>query len=172
MNEVWKPVPSAPWLEASSLGRIRQVPFLAKLPSGGERTYGGKPRIGTWDGERYVTYIRRKNYKIARLVCEAFHGPPPDGRPLCLHGDENSRNNRPENLSWGTPRENMNAPGFLKTARNRAWLRGRDVGLKLTRQSAREIRVATGSNAEVARKFGVSATLVSQIRNNLVWKDC
>ena len=37
----------------------------------------------------------------------------------CLHIDENSANNRPENLKWGTQKENMNAPGYLAYCRSR-----------------------------------------------------
>jgi hypothetical protein len=32
---------------------------------------------------------------------------------VCMHLDENSRNNKPENLAWGTQKENLNAPGFI-----------------------------------------------------------
>jgi hypothetical protein len=53
------------------------------------------------------------------MVCEAFHGTPPEGKNYCLHIDENSRNNRPENLKWGTQKENLNAPGFLAYCRGR-----------------------------------------------------
>jgi hypothetical protein len=36
-----------------------------------------------------------------------------------LRLDENRRNNRPENLRWGTQRENLHAPGFLVYCRSR-----------------------------------------------------
>jgi hypothetical protein len=36
-----------------------------------------------------------------------------------MHLDENSRNNRPENLAWGTQKENLNAPQFLEYCKNR-----------------------------------------------------
>ena len=96
-------------------------PFIGQMPKGGSRKYGGKPRYGCWDGKRFVFYWkgRGKNLKVARLVCEAFHGPQPKGKPYVLHKDENSRNNRPENLMWGTQKENLNAPGFLKYCRGR-----------------------------------------------------
>lgn len=76
--------------------------------------------MGQWDGKRYL-YARRgnKTLKVARLVCEAFHGSPPDGSSVCMHMDENSRNNRPENLAWGTQKENLNAPGFIEYCKGR-----------------------------------------------------
>lgn len=69
--------------------------------------------------------FRRKVYRPARLVCEAFHGPPPPGKPNALHRDENPRNNRPENLFWGSQRENYSHPKI--SAYVRSGHRGRRV---------------------------------------------
>ena len=121
-NEIWKPIPSLPGILASSLGRIMVVPFWGEMPRGrGRRQYGGKPRIGSWSkiDQRYVFFWRDTTYKVARLVCEAFHGAPPFDDAVCMHGDENSRNNVEYNLSWGTQKENLNAPGFLEYCRGR-----------------------------------------------------
>ena len=114
-------MPSAPDVLASSLGRVQVAPHSKPMPWGGQRTYGGAPTFGAWieKDRRFAWHLRGKNYKIARLVCEAFHGPPPDPRSVCMHLDENSRNNRPENLAWGTQKENLNAPGFLDYCRGR-----------------------------------------------------
>jgi hypothetical protein len=108
--EVWKTIPSLPTHEASSWGRLRSLRLMTA-------SYGHWSKR---DG-RFVTNNRKtnRNYKIARLVCEAFHGPPPDARSVAMHLDEDSRNNRPENLAWGTQKENLNAPGFLAYCRSR-----------------------------------------------------
>jgi hypothetical protein len=114
VTEEWRIVPSEPCLLASSAGRIMIAPFCALR--GIRRKYGGTPTTGQWDGNRYV--YSRKGYrtlKVARLVCEAFHGRG----FVCMHLDENSRNNRPENLAWGTQKQNLNAPRFLAYCRNR-----------------------------------------------------
>jgi hypothetical protein len=76
--------------------------------------------FGSWDGKRYIIRVGRykKTFKVARLICEAFHGLPKEGQ-VCMHLDENSRNNRPENLAWGTQKENLNAPQFLEYCKNR-----------------------------------------------------
>lgn len=110
--EIWKPVPSLPEYEASSLGRMMRVPYTAPMPGGGVRTYGGKPRLGVWskDQKRYILVFRRKTYRVARLICEAFHGPCPEGMTDVMHMDEAPANNRPENLQWGTRKENLNMP--------------------------------------------------------------
>jgi hypothetical protein len=64
------------------------------------------------------------------LVCEAFHGPPPEGKPVVIHKDEDAHNNTPENLKWGTQKENLNAPGFIehcksRTGENNPYVKGR-----------------------------------------------
>ena len=53
------------------------------------------------------------NIKIHRLVCEAFHGIAPFDRAVVL------LNNRPENLRWGTQKENLNMPNFIKYCKSR-----------------------------------------------------
>ena len=55
-----------------------------------------------------------KTRRVARLVCEAFHGKPPFEGADTMHLDENSRNNCPTNLAWGTRQENLNFPGVKK----------------------------------------------------------
>lgn len=46
-----------------------------------------------------------RNVKPHILVCEAWHGHRPVGM-LVRHLDGDSFNNSPDNLCWGTPREN------------------------------------------------------------------
>ena len=43
---------------------------------------------------------------VHRLVCMAFHGMPPKGRPETRHLDGDSANNVPTNLCWGSGAEN------------------------------------------------------------------
>lgn len=121
MSEEWRIVPSVQSYLASSEGRIMVVPFMARMPYGGERQYGGQPTFGVWDKEtaRFVTSLRGKNYKVARLICEAFHGRAPDDKPVCMHKDENSANNRPDNLEWGTQKDNLHGEAFIDYCRAR-----------------------------------------------------
>lgn len=125
--------------------------------------YGGQPSTGVWrkDVKRYAILFRGKNYKVARLVCEAFNGPPPDKKAVCMHMDEDSRNNRPENLQWETQKQNMNAPGFLEHC---ATARRGFKGNVLPDEKVREIRARSGEvQAALAREYGVSACQISNI---------
>lgn len=131
-REIWRVVPSLPAILASSEGRIMTAPHIGAMPHGGPKHYGGLPTPGVWNrrDRRYITVHKGKTYKVARLVCEAFHGPAPFEGAVVMHLDENSRNNRPDNLAWGTQKENLNAPGFLaycgsRTGENNPFIKGR-----------------------------------------------
>lgn len=117
-KERWRAVPSKPGILASSFGRLMVAPYLAALPNGGVRQYGGEPTKGAWDGARFLYTFNGESFKAHRLICEAFNGPSPAGA-VCMHLDENSANNEPSNLKWGTQKENLNAPGFLAYCRSR-----------------------------------------------------
>ena len=132
MGEIWRDVPSVPGILVSSEGRVMYIPHREPLPNGGTRSYGGQPTFGFWQKSegRFVISVRGKEYKIARLVAEAFHGPPPSDDAVVMHLNENAANNRLENLKWGTQKENLNAPGFLaychdRTGENNPMIKGR-----------------------------------------------
>jgi hypothetical protein len=126
MAEIWKRVPSYPGVLASSEGRIVLPPRYAPLPNGGYRIYAPEPSEGVdrraKKGAAHVykaTYnFRYGNIKVHQAVCEAFHGPKPFDGAVVIHIDEDARNNRPENLKWGTQKENLNAAGFLAYCRS------------------------------------------------------
>lgn len=126
MGEIWKPVPSEPGVLASTLGRILLAPRYAPLPNGGFRLYQPEPRYGQIGREHplaahsyRIIRVYRKGKgkrqftrKVHQLICEAFHGAKPFEKAVVIHIDEDAHNNRPENLRWGTQKENLNAPGY------------------------------------------------------------
>lgn len=127
MPEIWKPVPSRPGLLASSEGRILLPPRYVPMPNGGYRLCVPEPYAGSdTRAKKDAAHVYRNtwtrffgNIKIHQAVCEAFHGPKPFPSAVVIHIDEDARNNRADNLKWGTQRENLNAPGFLEYCRNR-----------------------------------------------------
>lgn len=124
MSEVWKTVPSYPGLLASSLGRVCLPIRRYPMPNGAMRRTYPKPTFGvkvTAAKTASCQYMRIRsrhfgNIKIHRAVCEAFHGPAPSPKHIVLHVNEDGTDNRPENLKWGTRKENQNAPGFIAWA--------------------------------------------------------
>jgi hypothetical protein len=121
MEEIWKPIPSKPGMMASSLGRVKLPASTAPVPNGGFRSYEPKPTFGVRTKASktakhvYMGMYSKKfgNMKIHRLVCEAFHGDPPSTKSVVIHIDEDATNNKPENLRWGTQKENLNMPKFI-----------------------------------------------------------
>lgn len=80
--------------------------------------------------------------------------------PICVN---------PSHLFLGTHTDNMRdmiAKGRKRTTKGEA-----NPGAKLTEQAVREIRGDSRSNQAVARSYGVSKSLVSAVRNGIVWKD-
>ena len=117
--EEWRHCPLVPDYDVSSKGRVRRKEWWKRMPKGGMRRYGGKPWYGShrknWMG---ITYLG-KNYRVHRMVASAFLPDPPSDRSLIMHIDEDYTNNRPENLAWGTNKENSNAPKFIEYCKKR-----------------------------------------------------
>jgi hypothetical protein len=119
MEEVWRPVPSFPEWEASNAGRVRLLPFEYAMPNGGVRRVMPKPIVGyVASAQKGAAHQYRSVYwnrgkrtlKVHQLVCEAFHGARPASCTDVLHLNEDGLDNRPENLRWGTRKENLNMP--------------------------------------------------------------
>lgn len=141
MSAIWKDVPSLPGVMASSDGEILFPPKHAPLHQGGFRRYLPKPtkglerRAARDAGHVYLGIHHRDfgNIKIHRAVCEAFHGPAPFEGAVVIHLDENALNNRPENLKWGTQKENLNMPKIKAYHRSRV---GNDSAVAIGRSRA------------------------------------
>lgn len=104
MEEEWRSVVGYEGnYEVSNLGRVRSLPG---------RDVAGRNRQGrilkAWSVRGYDSVSLGKNNKkrVNRLVCEAFNGPAPEGKPWSLHRNGNCWDNRPENLYWGDDADN------------------------------------------------------------------
>lgn len=101
----WRTVPSLPWLQASSDGKIRRI-------IRGQNGHALRELRGSISTAGYrVTCTRsgntlKHNIGFHVLVCEAFHGPRPSSEHEVAHWDGNPTNNRADNLRWATAREN------------------------------------------------------------------
>lgn len=94
--------------EVSNLGRVRNCKTGKILAPRPVRTKKQLPYYGNqyWQVGLMKNGVR-KNKKIHRLVCRAFHGPAPKGKCDVNHKDGDSENNKSENLEWLTHRQNM-----------------------------------------------------------------
>lgn len=103
-GEVWKPVIDFEQYSVSNLGRVRSEPRLRMCgliyqaiimsPNKGNNICLRKNKRNHW-------------FKLPQLIMRAFIGPPPEGKGLVRHLDDNPENNILENLAWGDHNDNM-----------------------------------------------------------------
>lgn len=172
--EEWRPIPRFPDHEASSLGNIRRV-----TPSKRSREipYLLNPCLNK-KGYRYVTLVRPKDepgvarwrpYFVNRLVCAAFHGPPPSPTHHAAHNNGNKTDNSAENLRWATPLEN-GADQYIHGTR----MRGTRSGLaKIDEAMALriiEMRAEGISWSRIAEHACISVRSCREIVNGKTWR--
>lgn len=124
-HEEWRPVPSLPGVVVSSWGRVHKLE-ANRCPRG----RAGKKTRPTYGSKRYVrpdyptmiVHWRGTGLKtVSRLVLEAFVGPAPAGA-IAMHINDDSTDNRPENLRWGSHAENLSTPDVRR--KHSEWKRG------------------------------------------------
>jgi hypothetical protein len=73
------------------------------------RSAGGVVHCGTLTLRGYrCVMVDRKSYLLHRLVCTAWHGPPPTPEHTrAIHKDLDPSNSQPDNLEWATPAESI-----------------------------------------------------------------
>lgn len=100
-----------------------------------------------------------KNRTAHRVSWELHHGEIPEGMHV-LHRCDNRACVNPSHLFLGTHLDNVR--DMVKKGRNNR---------KLTPAQVREIRSITGKpHVEIAKQFGVSRSLIGQIRQGTAWK--
>lgn len=112
--EVWADIKGFEGLyQVSSLGRVKSLTRAARCGHKGKGFKKVPERIlkeGNYLGYSKV-YLRKEgkqfNFRVHRLVAEVFI-PNPLNKPQVNHIDEDSSNNKVENLEWVTQKENNN----------------------------------------------------------------
>lgn len=167
-DEEWRRCISYPEYEVSSEGRVRswKNKTSSKLPP-------EHPRLLTpYNGDRgYITvHIRSSNINkpvgIHTLVCQAWHGDKPFHGAEIRHLDGDRYNNRPENLCWGTSKEN--AQDKIRHGRQ---ARGMDINTnKLSETQVIDILSRpTESAHRLGKEYGVYPSTICRIRKGITW---
>lgn len=158
-------IPSEEWRQTafdgywvSSLGRVR-----------GRRGTILRP-WSTKHGHLAVECGKNGNQSVHALVCEAWHGPKPEGMWVG-HRDGDPKNNVPTNLRWVTPSENSRDTAIHGKTRSTT---GEHFNAKLTWPQVRAIRAQfpgpRGTVRRLALQYGVNHTAIIAIRDNKVWR--
>ena len=161
--EQWLPVVGFDGYDVSNRGRVRswrdnrrtRTPYILKpqiIPD-------GYHRVGLYRGDR------QKSVFVAHLVAEAFIGPRPDGL-IIRHLDGTRDNNRPENLKYGTHKENS-----ADRARHGTTRFGENHGMALlTENDVRMIRQSKEQAQPLADRLGVSKSTIYAARTRQNWR--
>lgn len=164
--EIWKPIPSFPGYEASSLGRIKSIDRTIVIADGSRRFLRGR-MIAPWKVKTGypMVYCKGAGRYVHALVIEAFHGPRPKGCQCC-HNDGNRENPRADNLRYATRHENE------QDKRRHGTYYGRG-GANLCANSVVRIKrlLAEGRLTQkvVAQEFHVTRSAIGHIKAGRSW---
>jgi DNA-binding XRE family transcriptional regulator len=151
--EYWKNIQGYEGLyQVSSLGRVRRLDGIA-------------PGVHRVLKQGYTMQGVPKKLQVHALVCEAWHGPCPDGLE-CRHLDGDHLHNVPGNLAWGTHTQNMQD----KTGHGTQLIGERQPQAKLTEIQVIEIRKSLKPYRTLAKLYGVSEPTIVSIRKGRTWK--
>ncbi len=125
----------------------------------GQKGYYFQVRL--FNGSKFCTKT------IHRLVAQAFI-PNPSNKPMACHRDSNPKNNRVNNLYWGTAKENQH-----DRIQNNTDLKGiKNPESKLTEKQVRVIKWALyygAAHRYLAKVFKVTHTNIGHIARGKSW---
>lgn len=184
-SEEWRSVAGQPGYEVSSLGRVR-----CWLPLGRSKAPVTEPRLKrpNVDKDGYFKIGFRHGSRMVfvhALVCEAFHGPRPDGAVVRHFPDRTRTNCCASNLQWGSPKENSADSirdgtmrrGDAHPTRKAPWRQAheRNARARLVGGNVRLARMLVAEKVDtqraIARVFGVHYSTVGYACNGNTWKD-
>lgn len=108
--------------------------------------------------------IGRVRTRLHRIIAERRHGSV--ANKVVRHSCDNRFCINPDHLFVGTSADNS-ADMAIK---GRSTIGIRNPAAKLTEEDVRKIKAKNGSNKRVGEMFGVSATTIFLIRNNIHWR--
>ena len=176
-REIWKPIPGWPTYAVSNLGRVKRL--IAARGTTAHRIL----KLITWFIGYYAVCLSRPlgnnkyhfgRYLVHRLVMLAFVGPPPTTETFVNHKNGIKTDNQLENLHYVTRSENAKHAFKLGLIKAPPYKRGEQSPMcTITTQTAQAILNTPRekiSNRELAKQFGTSMGIVSDIRSRRSWK--
>jgi len=161
MNEIFKKIERNTRYSVSNLGNVKNNKSnkLLKLFN----SSNGYLKVNLGD--------KFRNVRVHRLVAKAFLQNP-HNYPFINHKDFNRKNNKLSNLEWCSPKFNSehaknNGRISMPKFKNRGIHNPR---AKLTEAQVSVIKNMPGTSLEVGKMFGVSSSVIRDIRGNRSWK--
>jgi hypothetical protein len=177
IKEEWKNVVGFEgFYMVSNYGRIKSLRRIVVKSNGvsmllREKILKASITKGGYESISFTNTTFKQVIFIHRVVCAAFIGAIPENMEVC-HYDGNRTNNFIGNLRYGTRSENMqdavrhgtnHVPEYFK-------LRGENKkNSKINETIVRSIRLSKESSPVIARKYGISETLVKHVRRRVTW---
>lgn len=160
MNEIWKPIPDCDGYFASNKGRIKNE--NTKTIFKNYINNKGYAKISIIDGGI------RKTKSVSRLVASAFHGK--NDKKMVLHTNGNPADNRPENLRYGTAKEN-----YDDARKHGTNSKGNNHGRSILKESdiqniRNEYSSGNATYKEIGNKYGVTKYTIFRVINGDNWK--
>lgn len=176
-TEIWKDIPNYEGIyQVSNFGRVKrlQTSFMRKRQ--GKLNLKEKELKGTINFFGYHRVMFYKNSKgesiaIHRLVAQLFIENI-NNKPQVNHIDGNKTNNHVSNLEWCNNSENQLHAwklGLNRTSDNLDLYR---TNCKINKELVKIIReeLKTNKSRDIAKKYNLSQSQVSNIKNNKSWK--
>lgn len=111
--------------------------------------------------------LNNKQTLYMHHLVAALFIPNPNNLPVVMHKDDNKMNYAIDNLEWGTSKENSHDAfhrGIIKKQ-----MGSTNVRAKINETIALEIFKHEGKGYELRKKYGVSYTVIHNIKNGYTW---
>jgi len=169
--ESWKPIPGwETFYEVSDAGRVRSLTRTIWVPNPkgvvAPRTFQGRVLTPALCANRYSGVQlsrpggRPKHYLVQHLVAAAFR-PRPTGATTLRHLNDQPRDNRVENLAWGSSRDNTH--DAIRNGRKFGGVVGPHIAPEAVAR-VRALRAAGVSERACAAQLGISRGQVQRCR--------
>jgi|688.fasta_scaffold1052550_2 hypothetical protein len=168
--EIWKPIFSLNNLyEVSNLGRVRSARGVYKNKI--LKEYIKHPANINYNSVEVHIDGKKWLKKVHRLVAEVFCKNP-ENYPIVMHIDNDRRNNRADNLKWGTLK--MNSQQMINEGRGNKSRGSNHYSSKLTEDQVIEIKnkyiPRKYTLHQLAKEYNVSFSLIGHIVRDRNWR--
>ena len=178
-TEIWKNVSDYPGYQISNFGRLKSLSKEWKTGEHYQIIFRSpekimKTSLNNWGylWARISKKGKKRMFLVHIEVAKAFINNP-ENKPQVNHKDGNKLNNNWNNLEWNTVSENTQHAydtGLAKGAQGE-----KSGSAKLKNEDVLEIRRIAengkyGVLREIAKKYGIAASVISRIVNRKIWK--